>query len=162
MYRQVPYAQSCAAAPRQRRVATAIRRYLRGLQAGKLPLLRRGNRCIMAGRASRPAHPKAKELPATERGILSRPAVRHVRPSSLAHLTSHSRADLRYFLAGPSLSSRAIREACRLAGTATDGDGMAAAASSAAFSPPASSTAGTEWRRPQAQQHFPHRLPALP
>ena len=44
-------------------------------------------------------------------------------------------------LAGPSRSSRAISDACRLAGTASDGDGTAATARSAAPSPSASSTA---------------------
>ena len=44
-------------------------------------------------------------------------------------------------LAGPSRSSRAISEACRLAGTARAGDGTDAAACSAALSLSASSTA---------------------
>ena len=44
-------------------------------------------------------------------------------------------------LAGPSRSSRAISEACRLAGTASAGDGTAAAVCSAAPSLSASSTA---------------------
>ena len=43
--------------------------------------------------------------------------------------------------AGPSRSSRAISDACRLAGTARAGDGMAAAVRCAAPSLPASSTA---------------------
>jgi hypothetical protein len=43
--------------------------------------------------------------------------------------------------AGPSRSSRAISEACRLAGTATEDDGIAATARSVAPSPAASSTA---------------------
>ena len=41
----------------------------------------------------------------------------------------------------PSRSSRAMSEACRLAGTASAGDGTAAIARSAAVSPPASNTA---------------------
>ena len=44
-------------------------------------------------------------------------------------------------LADPSRSSRAISEACRLAGTATAGDGMAPTAPSVAPSPNASNTA---------------------
>ena len=44
-------------------------------------------------------------------------------------------------LAGPSRSSRAISEACKLAGTARAGNGTAAAVCSAALSLPASSTA---------------------
>ena len=44
-------------------------------------------------------------------------------------------------LAAPSRSSRAIREACKLAGTAKAGDGIAAAACPAAPSLPASRTA---------------------
>ena len=44
-------------------------------------------------------------------------------------------------LAGPRRSSRAISEACRLAGTASAGDGTAAALRRASLSPSASSTA---------------------
>ena len=44
-------------------------------------------------------------------------------------------------LAGPSRSSRAISEACRLAGTAMDGDGMAATRARPLSSLSASSTA---------------------
>jgi hypothetical protein len=63
---------------------------------------------------------------------------RHRSQQGMGKLTTYRRPDLR---AGPSRSSRAISEACKLAGTAKAGDGTAAAVRCAASSLSASSTA---------------------
>ena len=59
----------------------------------------------------------------------------------MRELTPNRCTDLRYLLAGPRRSSRAISEACRLAGTAKAEDGTAATFCRALPSPSASSTA---------------------